>query len=383
MSAIRHHKTVCYHQGGFPPAERLNWRRLAPSLTQAALALGHYANTLGTVPNARVLLSLLTRMEAERSSRIEGTVATVEDVLRYETGEKPASPKLEEDVREVINYQLALEQGQDLLTGQQLSHEVMLKIHRTLLSGARGRDKNPGAFRVNQNWIVNSGGSNIDAIYEPVSYSRLHETLDKWLEFILNDETSPLLKVALTHAEFEAIHPFNDGNGRLGRILVPLQMWKYGLIPEPLFNIGVRLEVDRDDYYDRLLAVSRDDDWTGWCVFFLKAIEVQAREDIAPMRKARDLYDHMIREFDEVRRSKYGIPLLDGIFNRPYFTIRLLAADTGTPEWATRRIVEKLAENNALVELHPGKGRTPSRYMFTELWKIVRGDRTEQSETFV
>ncbi len=375
MSTTQHLKTVYYHQGGFPPNERLDWRQLAPTLTQTALALGHYANTLGTVPNARVLLSLLTRMEAERSSRIEGTMATVEDVLRYETGEKPASPQLEEDVREVINYQLALVQGQELLIGQQLSQEIMLKIHRKLLSGTRGRDKNPGALRATQNWIVNSGNTNLDAIYEPVSYSRLHETLDNWLDFTLNDETSPLLKVALTHAEFEAIHPFSDGNGRLGRILVPLQMWQSGLIPEPLFNIGVRLEVVKDEYYERLLAVSRDDDWTGWCVFFLKAVEAQAREDLAPMQKTKDLYDSMIRQIDEVRRSKYGIQLLDGIFNRPYFTIRLLAADTDTPEWATRRIVEKMVESDTLVELHPGKGRTPSRYLFTGLWDIIRKGR--------
>ena len=169
---------VHYHQGAFPPTERLDWQRLAPSLASASLALGNYANSLADVPNSSVLLSIMTRQEAVSSSRIEGTQASMEDVLRYEAGQEPVSKRHEDDIQEVINYRLALQQATQFLEEKVLSQEVILDVHRTLLSGTRGRDKNPGAFRAIDNFIGTPGSTIHDARYVPVRIGRMHEALD-------------------------------------------------------------------------------------------------------------------------------------------------------------------------------------------------------------
>ena len=365
---------VHYHQGAFPPTERLDWQRLASTLSSASLMLGGYKNALADVPNSSVLLSIMTRQEAVSSSRIEGTQATVEEVLRYEAGQDPATKRHEDDIQEVINYRRALQQARELLANQTLSQDFILDVHRTLLSGARGQDKNPGAFRAIQNWIGPPGSTIHDARYVPVRISRMYDALDTWLSYTLSDPSVPLVKVALMHAEFEAIHPFSDGNGRLGRILIPLMMWQYGLIPEPLFNVSVHLESLRDEYIERLQAVSRDDDWTGWCEFFLKVVETQASNDLAKMRSIRNLYDRMKHQITEVGRSKYGIHILDGIFNRPIFTTSSLVDETEIPVRAARRILERLTDSGILTEVRPGRGQNPSVFLFTELLRVVEDE---------
>ena len=365
---------VHYHQGAFPPTKRLDWQRLAPSLSSASQTLGRYENALADVPNSSVLFSIMTRKEAEYSSRIEGTQATMEDVLRIEAGQEPESLHLREDIREVINYRDALQQARELLEHHSLSQDIILELHQTLLSGARGQDKNPGAFRAIDNFIGKPGSTKHDASYVPVRYSRMHGALDTWLSYTLYDPSVPLLKVALMHAEFEAIHPFSDGNGRLGRILIPMMMWQYGLIPEPLFNVSVHLESLRDEYIERLQAVSRNDDWTGWCEFFLKVVETQASNDLAKMHSIRVLYDRMKHRITEAGRSKYGIHILDGIFNRPIFTTSSLVDETEIPVRAARRILERLTDSGILTEVRPGRGQNPSVFLFTELLRVVEDE---------
>ncbi|MCY4022010.1 MAG: Fic family protein [Anaerolineaceae bacterium] len=362
---------VHYHQGGFPPTERLDWQRLAPALADASLALGHYANALRAMPNSDVLLSIMTRQEAVYSSSIEGTQATVEDVLLYEAGHIPESTRLREDIREVINYQAALQQAGELLAEQSLSMDALLEVHQTLLSGVRGQDRNPGAFRANQNWIGVGGGTILDARYVPPGVNRMHEALMAWLDYTLQDSTSPLVRVAIMHAEFEAIHPFSDGNGRLGRILIPLMMWNYGLISKPLFNASVRLEALRAQYMERLLAASRDDDWTGWSVFFMQVVREQACKDLEKMQKTRDLYDRLKTRITEIGRSKYGIHVLDGVFKRPIFTTSDLVDETIVPVRAAQRILERLVDNGILTEVRSGKGQSPSAYQFSEFLRIA------------
>ena len=165
------------------------------------------------------------------SSRIEGTQATVEDVLRYEAGQEPASKRQEDDIQEIINYRLALQQAQELLADNPLSQQVLLEIHRILLDGAHGVNKTPGAFRAGQNWIGPQNCLVTNATFVPVHPDRLSRSMDTWMTYARQDASAPLVRIAVLHAEFEAIHPFNDGNGRLGRILIPLMMWRYGLIP--------------------------------------------------------------------------------------------------------------------------------------------------------
>ena len=361
---------VHYHQGGFPPNERLCWNRLTPKVAEASLALGRYAYALESAPGL-VLFPIFTRLEAADSSRIEGTQANVKDVLLYEAGQQPDSPIHRDDISEVINYQVALEQARTFLSDQPLSQEIILELHRTLLSGARGRDKNPGAFRAIQNWIGPPTGTIHDARYVPVAIHKLHDAIDTWLSFTLHDPTIPLVKIALMHAEFEAIHPFSDGNGRLGRILIPLMMWQFGLISEPIFNISASLESTRDEYIDRLEAVSRDDDWTGWCEFFLQTVTTQASRDLTKMQAALSLYNRMKLRVTDVGKSKYGIQILDGIFARPIFTTSDLVTGTEVPVRAAQRILTRFKD--ILSEVSIGRGQNPSVFLFTELLSIAEG----------
>ena len=175
------------------------------------------------------------------------------------------------------------------------------------------------------------------------------------------------------HAEFESIHPFSDGNGRLGRILIPLMMWQFGIIPEPLFNVSVYLESVRDKYIDRLQAVSSKDDWTDWSIFFLQAVETQVKQDLTVMQEVWSLYDEMKFRITDVGRSKYGIHILDGIFSRPIFITSSIALETGVPVRAVRRILGRLRDNNILTEVKPGAGQIPSVFLFTELLEIAEG----------
>lgn len=364
---------VHYRQGAFPPTERLDWRRLAPAVASASLALGRYDNGLAEMPNSNLLLSVFARREADYSSRIEGTQVSMEQVMRFEAGEIPDTPRQREDIEEVINYQRAAELARKLLAGQSLSLDVILETHRVLLSGARGQSSNPGSFRAVQNWIGTRGGTIHDARYVPVRVARMHDALDTWLSYTLEDPSIPLIKVALMHAEFEAIHPFGDGNGRLGRILIPLVMWKYGLLSEPLFNVSAYLESMREEYIDRLEAVSGEDDWTGWCEFFLQTVNSQARNDLAKMQEVTSLYNNMKGRIVEIGRSKYGIHILDGIFSRPIFTTSSIVADTGVPVRAVRRILGRFRDHRILNELKPGAGQTPSVFLFTDLLRIAEG----------
>ena len=365
---------VHYHQGAFPPTERLDWQQLAPFVASTSLEIGRYANALDNLPNTYVLNSIFSRKEAESSSRIEGTQASMEEVLRYEAGQEPVSRYQEEEFQELINYQRPMYQAKELLDSQQLSLDVILDIHHTLLSGVRGQDKNPGAFRAIDIHIGNPGSTIHDARFVPARIGKMYDLLDTWLSYTLHDRSILLVKVALMHAEFEAIHPFSDGNGRLGRILIPLMMWKYGLIPEPLFNVSVRLEHLRDEYIDHLESVSSKDDWTGWCVFLLEAMEKQTVSDLTRIQHINSLHESMKDRMIEVGRSKYGIHVLDGVFNRPIFTTSQLVKETGVPVRAAQRILERMRDSGILTKVEPGRGQFPAVFLFTELLRIAEGE---------
>ncbi|MCE2488839.1 MAG: Fic family protein [Anaerolineae bacterium] len=366
---------VHYQQAAFPPDQDLDWKELSPQIERAAQALGRYSGALDAIPNSDVLLSPLTRQEAVLSSRIEGTQATMKEVLLFEAGHEPESPSRRDDYDEVINYRVAMQEARKVLAVQPMSQSVIQRVHQILLSGARGRRMTPGKYRTNQNWIGPSGSTMKDAIYVPVAASKLSQTMKTWEVYATKDNhANPLVEIAVLHAEFEAIHPFWDGNGRLGRILIPLLMWKYGLIQAPVFYISNYLETNRDEYFDGLLAVSSDNDWTGWCRFFLGAVESQAVDNLSKVREIMLLYDEMKRQITEIGRSKYGVHVLDGIFNRPVFTTSGLVKDTNVPVRAAQRILERIRDSGILAEVKPGRGQLPSVFIFTELLRIAEGE---------
>src|SRR5690625_4146440 len=269
---------VRYHLGKFPPDKRLDWPRLLPLIGPANAAIARYDGVLHGIPNPNVLLSPLTTREAVLSSRIEGTQATFGEVLEFEAEGEPgdeSTPK-KADIHEVLNYRGALIEASHRLDELPLSQRLIKLAHARLMQGVRGHGKAPGEYRRIQNWIGPAGCAIEEARFVPCPTDAVPAAMDAWEEYIHEPAPDALVQLAVLHAEFEAIHPFLDGNGRLGRLIIPLFLKAKGLLSAPNFYLSEYLESHRDEYYERLLAVSRDDDWTGWCRFFLDAIIKQA-----------------------------------------------------------------------------------------------------------
>ena len=263
---------VNYHYGKFPPQD-IDWISLIPLIGPANAALARYDGTLSAIPNANVLLSPLSTQEAVLSSRIEGTQATMGEVLEFEAEGDSGDISLErkEDINEILNYRRAMWRAIDLLKEIPLCQRLVKEAHRVLLAGVRGHARSPGEYRQIPNWIGPPGCPIEEARFVPISAGRLPEALNVWEKFVHGSSPDPLVQLAVVHAEFEALHPFLDGNGRLGRMSVPLFMFQKGLIQSPMFYISAFFEQNKDEYYERLLAISRDNDWSGWCRFFLRA----------------------------------------------------------------------------------------------------------------
>jgi len=367
MAAVR------YHEGRFPPRS-LDWPRLIPLLGPAAAAVARYDGMLAAIPNPDVLLSPLTTEEAVLSSRIEGTQATMGEVLEYEAGKEPASPERREDIREILNYRAAMREAERLLQTLPLSQRVIREAHRVLLSGVRGQDRSPGEYRRVPNWIVPPGCTVEEARFVPIDAARLPEAMSAWERYAHENAPDRLVQLAILHAEFEALHSFLDGNGRIGRMLIPLFLWQRGLIRKPRFYISAYFEARRDAYYDALLAVSRDDDWTGWCRFFLEAVRVQAEDNLAKAEAILTLYSDLKARLPEITGSQYAVRALDWIFARPIFRGSDFVARAGIPSRATaKRILVKLQDAGVLEVLLPGKGRSPAIVAFPALIEITEG----------
>ena len=362
---------VYYHTGRFPPEGRLDWPVLIPFIGPAAAAVARYDGTLAAIPNPRILLAPLMTREAVLSSRIEGTQATMGEVLGFEAGQEPDSPARRDDIWEVLNYRAAMRRAEEMLGKLPLSQRVIREAHSVLLSRVRGEGKLPGEYRKTPNWIGAPGCSLEEAKFVPIGADRLPDAMSAWERYIHQESPDRLIKLAILHAEFEALHPFLDGNGRLGRMLVPLLLWQDGLIREPTFYISAYFEAHRDGYYDSLLAVSRDDDWTGWCRFFLEAVRLQAEDNLIKAKGIISLYEDLKRRVPELTRSRYAIHSLDWIFGHPIFRASDFAAGTGMSGRTARRILDALCEGNVLQVLVPGSGRRTSVLAFPDLLSLT------------
>ena len=364
---------VFYREGRFPPEERLDWPKLIPLIGPAAAAVARYDGTLARIPNPRVLLSPLTTQEAVLSSRIEGTQATMGEVLEFEAGKEPASPERRDDIQEILNYRAAMRGAEEQLTTVPLSHRVIKKAHSVLLRGVRGRGKSPGEYRRIPNWIGPPGCTRDEASFVPIDADKLPKAMDAWERYIHAETPDKLIQLAILHAEFEALHPFLDGNGRLGRMFVPLYLWQNGLIQAPMFYISAYFEAHRDAYYDGLLAVSRDDDWTNWCRLFLEAVRLQAEDSLAKAQGIIDLYEQMKGRVSELTRSRYAIQMLDWIFEQPIFRSTDFTGWANVPEATGRRMLKELREGGVLNVLIPRSGRRGTVYSFPELLNVAEG----------
>ena len=364
---------VHYHEGRFPPESRLDWLALIPLIGPAVAALARYDGTLGAVPNPRVLLSPLTTHEAVLSSRIEGTEATMSEVLEFEAGQEAASPQRRDDIHEVLNYRDAMREAERALETLPLCQRVVREAHRTLLSGVRGENKSPGDYRRIPNWIGPPGCTVEQATFVPIGADKLPSAMSAWESYLNQDAPDRLVQLAILHAEFEALHPFLDGNGRLGRMLVPLFLWHCGLISQPMFYISAYFEAHRSAYYDGLLAIYRDDAWTEWCGFFLKAVRAQAEENLEKAKGILALYEDMKGQVARITRSRYAIHTLDWIFEYPIFNSSSFVAGAGIPGRTARRLLTDLRTHEILQVIKPSNGRRGAILVFPDLLNVAEG----------
>ncbi|MCA8906586.1 MAG: Fic family protein [Rhodospirillaceae bacterium] len=367
---------VHYHTQGFPPAD-LDWPRLIPLIGPANAAIARLEGVLQGIPNPDVMLAPLTAREAVLSSRIEGTQATLGEVLEFEAEgdlQDESTPK-KADIREVLNYRAALREATRLMEKLPLSQRLVKLTHAVLMQGVRGRNKAPGEYRRIPNWIGPAGSSMDSARFIPCGADVLQGAMDAWETYLHARQPDLLVQLAIAHAEFEAIHPFLDGNGRLGRLLVPLFLKNAELLSRPNFYISEYLESLRVEYYDRLLAVSRDGDWTGWCIFFLTALTEQAKSNQSKAQSILALYQQRKDWIVEVTHSQYAIRALDWMFGKPIFRTSDFINTAEVPEPTAKRILREVRDAGLLREIRASSGRRAAVLAFVELVNIVEGEQ--------
>jgi len=283
-------------------------------------AIARFDGMLQSLVNPDILLSPLVTKEAVLSSRIEGTQATLEEVMQEEAGftDKKISNSLKEDIKEIINYRNALTFAEGELSYRPMTLGLIKNIHKILLDSVRGKDKSPGEFRKSQNWIGTPGMPMETARFVPPNPIILQEHLERWENFLHSDEfPDKLVQLAIIHAQFEILHPFKDGNGRAGRLFIPLFLFWKKLLTKPSFYLSEYLERNRQQYNDKLLFVTEKDDWQGWIEFFLNAIIEQSEINVEKSKKMLELYERSKKKFMKATQSQYVILALDAFFKKP------------------------------------------------------------------
>ena len=368
---------VRYHAGAFPPtSEEFDWHALLPHLGPAAAAVARYDGVLQGIPNSGVLLSPLSTQEAVLSSRIEGTQATMTEVLELEAGAEAESPERREDIHEILNYRRAMYEAARMLETLPISGRVIRGAHAVLLDSVRGAGRSPGEYRRASNWIGPPGCGIEEARFVPPAAHEIPDAMGRWERYAnegADGVPDRLVQLAVLHAEFEALHPFLDGNGRVGRMLVPLLLWQWRMIERPHLYISGFLEAHRNDYYDALLSVSRDRDWTTWTLFFLRAVRAQAEENLAKAKGILQLYDGLKNRVPKMTRSQYATLAVNWMFGRPIFSSTDFVKKSGIPESTARRFLPVLRENDVIGELLPPAGRRAALWVFTSLLNLAEG----------
>ncbi len=363
--------TIKYHEGKFPP-DNLDWERIVPHLAEALGNISRFDESLKIIPDQDILLSPLLTAEAANSSRIEGTRATMSDVLAFEAGVRDIDPEKRNDIQEVINYRNAVHVADEMLKGLPLTKRVLCTAHEVLLRGVRGELKSPGMYRFDQVYIGSTRGIE-NARYVPPDANDVPDAMARWERYVNGNTVTPLVKAAIAHAEFESIHPFSDGNGRMGRIVIPLMLEMDGVITSPCFYLSEFFEHRNTEYQDRLLAVSETNAWTDWCTFFLDAVSDQAKENALKAKGVFDLYENTRDFILRVVRSDNAVRVAPHLFRMAIFPTTIFTKEAGLSEATARRLIKALKENEIIVELAPHKGSSPAVLAFPELLRIVEG----------
>ncbi|OQB92966.1 MAG: Adenosine monophosphate-protein transferase SoFic [Verrucomicrobia bacterium ADurb.Bin122] len=357
-----------------PPGD-LDLLALMPAVGRANRAVATLEGLFYGIPNPDILLSPITTQEAVLSSKIEGTQADFEDVLKFEAGEPPVDQSRRDDIREIMNYRQALRQGERLLRDRPFCLNSLLALHETLMDSVRGFDKGRGRFRTVQNWIGTAGSPIEQAVYVPPSPLGLQSHLDRWEAYWHSEAPDVLIQLALLHAQFEIIHPFVDGNGRLGRMVIPLFLFEKKILSQPCFYLSAYFEARREAYITHLRELGQTPGgWTRWCAFFLDGVATQAEANTVKARAIQDLYERLKRQVLDLTHSQFAVPLLDFIFSRPIFRssdLTKLDEMPSAPMVAT--LLGKLRQAGILQTIREGAGRRPHILALAELINLCEG----------
>lgn len=356
-----------------PPSD-LDLVALMPWAGRANRAIATLEGLFYGLPNPELLLSPLTTQEAVLSSRIEGTQADLEDVLRYEAGEEPADPSRREDIDEIRNYRQGLTLSSELLKNRPFCLNTLLRLHDVLMDSVRGHNKGRGKIRTGQNWIGAPGAPIEQAVFVPPSPLDLQDHLNRWEAYWHADAPDPLIQLAILHAQFEILHPFNDGNGRLGRMIIPVFLFEKRILSRPCFYLSAYLEARREEYIARLRALGAPGSWTAWCAFFLEGIAVQADANTRKAREIQDLYERLKKQILELTHSQFAVPLLDGMFEHPIFRSSDLARRKDMPSAPmVAHLLKTLRQSGVLHTVREGAGRRPHVLALAELINLCEG----------
>jgi len=364
---------VLYHYDQFPPA-KLNYDQIIISLLKATDSLARYDQMLKNMHNSEILLAPLRNQEAVISSRMEGTISTMDEILKFEAdseNDSKGAKNVRSEIFETILYQRALLNAQNAMKdGYPLSQHLVKTIHQQLLSFGRGALKSPGQYKVEQNYLADKIKQKV--LFTPISPEKLNDGLEILFDYINNSSDPILVKTALMHLEFEALHPFQDGNGRIGRILITLLLWSSGTISEPHFYISGYLEENKDEYIDTMRNVSQNNDWEKWCVFFLNAVEKQAIKNLEIADRIKNLYEEMKHIFSDTLSSKWSVNALDYIFTNPIYRNNKFTSKSGIPGPTAARFTRLLQDKELIRTIEESSGRRPALYAFEPLLKLVR-----------
>lgn len=357
---------------------------LSQLLSEADRALGRLDGVATVLPNPDLFVAMYVRHEAVLSSQIEGTQSSLDDVLQFEID--AAGKELPKDVEEVVNYVSAMNYGLERIAQLPLSLRLIREIHDKLMAGVRGGERTPGEFRRSQNWIGPQGCTLETATFVPPPVHEMHNALDNFEKFLHDTSLPILIHCGLAHAQFETIHPFLDGNGRVGRLLITFLLCERKVLHRPLLYLSLFLKEHRAEYYDRLMAIRRNGDWEGWLKFFLRGVESVSRSATETARAIMNLREtHRQLISDKLAgRAALGLRLLDYLFEQPLASVPLIEKRLKCSFATANKLVEQLAELKIVREATGWRRNRQYRYdpylaLFDALARAKAATRNKRS----
>jgi len=354
--------------------EELPWGDFGTLSFSSLANLSGLTGMMRASPKADLFLISWLMKEAQFSNEIEGTVTTFEEVMGENVG-IVAPVERKDDIQEVLNYHEAMNYGLDeIKNGRPFSVSLIKSLHALLLRGARGEHKTPGAWRTVQVHIGKPGSSLEQASYVPPDPLFIEELIENWELFARREDLHPIIQTAVLHAQFEMIHPFLDGNGRMGRLLITLFLASKRILHTPCFYISAYLQRHRGAYYASLAQISRNNDWNPWISFFLNAVVEHSKANASLLMKMTDLYEISKTQFAEATNSSLAVELLDYLFAQPIFTVPNLINQTKVKASKATLLLaaQKLEKAGLVTKISEGRGRRPTVWKFGALVDLIQ-----------